>query len=143
MKKRILALGLVFMACAGLTVYKGSDSWTFRSTGDFMRTAIELWPTKGRTPLTDAKAEVVLYRDVPVNGNYERMNWSAMNDGEPMYRFGVEAGGTGVRRPIWFCFERPESERGQPAYCPLKLDPDQGVLVCNKQQECFGLGEQP
>jgi len=139
--KRIVSVVLIFLMCAGFAVYKGSSSWTFQSTGDFLRSAIEIWPTKGQPPPTDAKAEVVLYRVAPSNGSYERMNWSAMNDNEPMYRFGVEAGGIGVRRPIWFCFERPESERGLPAYCPLRLDPNQGVLICNKQEECFGLGE--
>lgn len=134
------ALLLVFLSTAALTVYKSSDDWVFRSTGNFLRSAIEVWPTKGAQVTQHAKAEFVLYRKSYNGGSYERMNWSAMNDNEPHYRFGVERGNGAddQLRQVWFCFERPESEIGLPAFCPLRLDPEHGVMVCNKENECFG-----
>ncbi len=71
------------------------------------RTAIDLWPVDSdQQAPTGAKAELVIYRtrlkDMP---NFERMNWTAMWDGEPQYRFGVERGGDGQFRPVLFAFE--------------------------------------
>jgi hypothetical protein len=128
MKKKILlgALGAVFVATAALTVIKTVDSWVVRSTRDDVRSAIEIHPTKGRKPLVDALAELVWYRKEFNAGCYERMNISAMNDNEPMYRIGVERGNCpeDEHRPIVFCMERPEIERGLPAHCPLIIDAD-------------------
>lgn len=120
----ITAMLLVFLATAALGVYKSSDDWVFRSKGDYLRSAIEVWPTSGQPVTQHAKAEIVLYRKSYVNGSYERMNWSAMNDNEPHFRFGVERGEADQHRAIWFCFERPESEIGQPAKCPFILEAD-------------------
>jgi hypothetical protein len=122
--KRIAALILVFFFTAGLTVYKSADDWVFRSTKDFVRSAIEVWPTSGKAVTQHAKAEIVLYRKSYNGGSYERMNWSAMNDNEPHFRFGVERGNVDVHRAIWFCFERPETEIGLPAKCPFILEAD-------------------
>lgn len=124
MKKWLAVLVFVFLSCAGLTVYKSSDDWVFQSTGNFLRSAIEVWPTRGAQVTQHAKAEIVLYRKSYKDGSYERMNWSAMNDNEPHYRFGVERGNVDQHRAIWFCFERPETEIGLPAKCPFILEAD-------------------
>ena len=70
------------------------------------RTALDFWPHDGPLPSEHALTETVWYRtrfkDWP---NFERMNFTAMADNAPMYRFGVERGGSGQHRPIYFCFE--------------------------------------
>lgn len=125
-KKLLLALAAVFLATAALAVIKTVDSWVFQSTRNDVRTAIEIRPTKGRKPLVDALAELVWYRKDYNAGCYERFNISAMNDQEPMYRIGVERGNCpdDEHRPIVFCMERPEAERGLPAKCPFIIDAD-------------------
>ena len=108
----------------------------------YQRTALDLWPVNGESPPYGALTELVLYRtrfkDQPA---FERMNWTAMNHNEPMYRFGVERSVVGgYFRPIWFCFE--DVSPGA-AYCPLKIEPpgpSQGVYTCNAQNQCTKVG---
>lgn len=143
--KKAITFALIFVATAGLSVFKTPDSWIFQSTKDNLRTALEVRPTRGILPFRDAITEVVWYRsdkNQASSGCYERFNISAMNDAEAMYRFGVERGNClgDYHRPIVFCFERPEAERGLPAKCPFMLDSDgetvhiTGKLYINGQE---------
>lgn len=86
-------------------------------------TAVDYWPTLGTRPHVDSLAELTLQRHLWSEDAMERMNWSAMVDETDggAFRFGVERAGTGIHRPILFCFEDYPHNSGQ-AYCPLKLD---------------------
>lgn len=68
------------------------------------RAAIDVRPTEGTRPQFGAWTEVVLYRS-KLSEPMERMNWSAMNASDPMYRFGVERGAGGSFHPVCFAFE--------------------------------------
>lgn len=146
MKKLIISLCLLLSVVlitgarsSKLRQLVGVDALILRSRADNVRSALEIHPTTGIVPQQHALAEVVWYRWLIDAANFERFNISAMNDNEPMYRFGVEKGTeSGEYRPIWFCFENLVV--GQPAYCPLRIDPDEGVLVCNKQGTCQSIG---
>lgn len=86
-------------------------------------TAVDYWPTLGNRPHVDSLAELTLQRHLWSDSAMERMNWSAMVDETDggAFRFGVERAGTGIHRPILFCFEDFPHGSGQ-AFCPLKLD---------------------
>src|SRR3990167_821170 len=89
-------------------------------------TALDMWPVNDTLPQEHALTEHVLYRtriqDWP---NFERMNWTAMADNSPSYRFGVERGGTGQFRDMIFCFE--DVTPGMSA-CKFKITLD-GIFV--------------
>lgn len=105
-------------------------SLVLQSVLDRARTALDLRPTKGIPVYRGAKAELVLYRasDESTN-NFERINFSAMNDDEASYRIGIERGGSGAFRELWFCFE--DVTPGV-ADCKMKITID-GVFVRSGQ----------
>ena len=86
-------------------------------------TAIDMWPTTQARPTVDSLAELTLQRYQWDNSAMERFNISAMVDETDggAYRFGVERSGTGIHRPMLFCFEDLPHGSGQ-AYCPFKID---------------------
>lgn len=88
-------------------------------------TAIDLWappiPEK-----TDSNAEITIHRcnewSASTRDCMERLNLSAM--AQPQYRLGIERGGTGEFRPLYFCFE--DVTPGV-AYCPMRMTPSDGI----------------
>jgi hypothetical protein len=86
------------------------------------RTALDMYPVEGPNQAPGgALTEHVLYRTcASAHPNFERMNWTAMFHGDPMYRFGVERGGNGKFRSMVFAFE--DVEPGV-ARIPLEIMP--------------------
>lgn len=85
-------------------------------------TAIDMWPTTQARPHVDSLSELTLQRYQWDNPAMERFNISAMVDETDggAYRFGVERAGTGIHRPILFCFEDLPHASGQ-SFCPFKI----------------------
>jgi hypothetical protein len=107
------------------------------------RTALDLWPHNGPLPERHALSEQVWYRtrfrDWPT---FERMSISAMASTTrfgPHYRLSIEHGGTGQSLPFIFCFD--SQSVGEMSYCPLRLDPKLGVLLCDKSDVCKNIGD--
>lgn len=124
--------GQIFLGYSGTTYAKqwvdnsGRVSITAMNNGD--SSAIALWPTQGTRPTVDSLGEITLNRYLWSDSAIERFNISAMNDNateSAAYRFGVEKGGTGIYRPVIFCFEAYTPTQ---AFCPLKID-STGVYV--------------
>lgn len=110
------------------------------------RTAIDLWPVDDELPERHAITETVWYRtrfrDWPT---FERLSLSALANPTgtpPQYRFSAERGGSGEHRPIFFCFDGL-GVVGQPAYCPLRIDPALGVLICAIDGKCKSIDVTP
>ena len=102
------------------------------------RTALDFWPFNGALPLRHALTEIALYRtrfmDWP---NFERMSISAMASTlrfGPHYRVSIENGGAGQSLPLIFCFDGQDV--GSQSYCPLRIDPIQGVIICDQNDIC-------
>jgi len=88
-----------------------------------MSSAWDCWPTASPIrPREHSLCELTLNRYQWDHPSMERISLSAMVDETDggAYRIGVERGGTGIHRPILFCFE--DTSPGK-ATCPLKIDP--------------------
>jgi hypothetical protein len=98
----------------------------YQSKVNAARSAIELRPTLGILPTSDASSEFVIYQKDGTS--WRRMNWSAMVSAipGPHYRFGSEFGGSAGHIPMVFAFEVPI---GEPAQLPLQLVPDGGAPI--------------
>lgn len=97
------------------------------SNGQNGSTALDIWPPDATLPDFHAITEIVLYRTRSMDWpNFERINWTALaSPNNPQFRFGVERGGNGEFRPMWFCFE--DITPGVPE-CKLRIELD-GVYV--------------
>lgn len=124
--------GQIFLGYSGISYAKqwvdnsGRVSVSALNNGD--STAIALWPTQGTRPIVDSLSEFTLNRYLWSDSAMERFNISAMNDNatnNAAYRFGVERGGSGIYRPMIFCFEAFTPTQ---AFCPFKIDVN-GVFV--------------
>jgi hypothetical protein len=85
-----------------------------------------------------ANAEIVIYGmsdQAPGHPeeNFERLSIAQMNDARRMVRFSMERGGTGQYHPFEFCFDHWTVTT---AWCPLRIDPTYGVLICNAEGDC-------
>jgi|SRR6185369_11187441 len=104
-----------------------------RDTG----TRVILYPNPDG-PATGANAEFTVYgmSDQAVGRpeqSFERFSLTQMNDNERSIRFSVEQGGSGLFRPIEFCFD---TWAPNVAWCPFRIDPRWGVLVCDAAGTC-------
>lgn len=101
---------------------------------DNQRTGIDFWPVNGTLPPEHALTETVWYRtrfqDWPT---FERFSLSAM--ASQHYRFSVERGGNGLHRQVRFCFDGM-GLNADTEFCPLRIDPSQGVLLCDQLGAC-------
>lgn len=70
--------------------------------GDYMRNAIDLLPTAGKTPDLDALAEITLHRRHPTADTQEMLSLSALAHKQGVYGLVVEAHGEGKLRPLVF-----------------------------------------
>ena len=70
--------------------------------GDYYRSALDIYPTLGMKPQTDALAELTIHRIAPSNLGHEMLSISALADSQQRFGVIVEAHGAGRIKPLDF-----------------------------------------
>jgi len=70
--------------------------------GDYYRAALDIYPTQGKKPDTDALAELTIHRLAPSNQGHEMLSVSALADSQQRFGVIVEAHGKGRIKPLDF-----------------------------------------
>jgi hypothetical protein len=70
--------------------------------GDYYRGALDIYPTQGKRPDTDALAELTIHRLHPTNEGHEMLSVSALADNPSRFGVIVEAHGKGRIKPLDF-----------------------------------------
>ncbi|MCC6492775.1 MAG: hypothetical protein IT424_07125 [Pirellulales bacterium] len=70
--------------------------------GDYYRGALDIYPTQGKKPDTDALAELTIHRLFPSNEGHEMLSVSALADSQSRFGLIVEAHGSGRVKPLDF-----------------------------------------
>jgi hypothetical protein len=70
--------------------------------GDYFRAALDIYPTQGKKPDTDALAELTIHRIHPSNEGHEMLSISGLADSQSRFGVIVEAHGNGRIKPLDF-----------------------------------------
>jgi hypothetical protein len=86
----------------GRTRAQPGGNFEIQPLGDYFRAALDIYPTQGKKPDTDALAELTIHRIHPSNDGHEMLSVSGLADSQNRFGVIVEAHGSGRVKPLDF-----------------------------------------